>query len=71
MKQLTGAGGSGIVKISYVKKAFPNNRSEGMDLRDYFASTALQGFIMAGAEVEEAVIEAYLAADMMMKARGE
>ena len=26
-------------------KAFPTHREEGMDLRDYFAAKAMQGFI--------------------------
>jgi hypothetical protein len=30
-------------------KAFPNNRSEGMELRDYFAAKVLQGYISARA----------------------
>ena len=50
-------------------KAFPNHRSEGMDLRDYFAAKALQAIIAAGADTEEAAIEAYLIANMMMQAR--
>lgn len=62
-------------------KAFPNNRSEGMDLRDYFAAQA-----MTGAQIWDAVLNgtnpvfsgdgpakiaevAYAIADAMMKAR--
>jgi hypothetical protein len=33
-------------------KAFPNNRSEGMDLRDYFAAKVMQGFMQASASLE-------------------
>jgi hypothetical protein len=63
-------------------KAFPNHRSEGMDLRDYFAAQA-----MTGAQIWDAVLNgthpvfegsdgptklaevAYAVADAMMKAR--
>ena len=54
-------------------KAFPTHREEGMDLRDYFASDAMNGLIgkqlMIG--YDEAVIakDAYKMADAMMKAR--
>lgn len=65
-------------------KAFPNHRSEGMDLRDYFAAQAL-----TGAQIWDAVLNgrnpvfegsdgpiklaevAYAVADAMMKARGQ
>ena len=54
-------------------KAFPNNRSEGMDLRDYFAAKAMQGLVkVAFAEnvpKENVVKTAYKIADAMMKAR--
>lgn len=62
-------------------KAFPNHRSEGMELRDYFAAQA-----MTGAQIWDAVLNgknsvfegdgpakiaevAYAIADEMMKAR--
>jgi hypothetical protein len=64
-------------------KAFPNHRSEGMELRDYFAAQA-----MTGAQIWDAVLNgrnpvfsgdgpvklaevAYAIADAMMKAREE
>lgn len=63
-------------------KAFPNHRSEGMDLRDYFAAQAL-----TGAQIWDAILNgtnpvfdgsttklaeaAYAIADAMMKARGQ
>lgn len=34
-------------------KAFPNNRSEGMELRDYFAAKVMQSFIQASASLED------------------
>jgi len=53
-------------------KAFPNHRSEGMDLRDYFAAKALKGLINYSPEPEEHKLIAelcYQLADAMMKAR--
>jgi hypothetical protein len=49
-------------------KAFPNHRSEGMDLRDYFASVALVSLC----ETENAISAAraaYEYADAMIKER--
>lgn len=54
-------------------KAFPNMTNEkGMDLRDYFAAKAMQGFASdpdwaSGATAAAEI--AYLWADAMMKAR--
>ena len=54
-------------------KAFPNNRSEGMDLRDYFAAKAMQGMLAengGGALHNQDLAEfAYALADAMMEAR--
>lgn len=59
-------------------KAFPNNRSEGMDLRDYFAAKAMQGMLAKHGAVygkkaaendKSGAIRAYKIADEMMKAR--
>ena len=58
-------------------KAFPNNRSEGMDLRDYFAAKAMQGICVSKDEAGTLInhgykwiaSEAYCIADAMMKAR--
>lgn len=52
-------------------KAFPNNRSEGMELRDYFAAQAMQAVITKyGLGYENGhAIKAYEIADLMMKAR--
>jgi hypothetical protein len=70
-------------------KAFPHSfekvpnhprfaESEGMDLRDYFAAKAMQGFlaegtafgVKAGETIEQATARvSYLQADAMMKAR--
>ena len=54
-------------------KAFPNNRSEGMDLRDYFAAKAMQGLLSTVKDEEwqydEVAAVAYEMADEMMKAR--
>jgi len=65
-------------------KAFPsiespleskNNRvfpiSAGMDLRDYFAAKAMQGFLTKSGDVifDSLAIESYRVADAMMKAR--
>jgi hypothetical protein len=59
-------------------KAFPNHRSEGMDLRDYFAAKVIQGEIshdglLYGDRADEndrlAAKRAYKMADAMMEAR--
>ena len=58
-------------------KAFPNNRSEGMNLRDYFAAKAMQAIIINSKERDICVDEidgwighyAYTVADAMMKER--
>jgi hypothetical protein len=59
-------------------KAFPNNRSEGMDLCDYFAAKAMQVLLAekndAGTVLWEPMAAAeysYEVADAMMKARGQ
>jgi hypothetical protein len=63
-------------------KAFPGNRFEGMDLRDYFAAKAMQG-LLANPKLQEQILKtggafggwieesAYGMADAMMKARGQ
>jgi len=60
-------------------KAFPNHRSEGMDLRDYFAIKILQGFVIDACptwnkelrekEDSQYSIRAYKLADAMMEER--
>ena len=55
-------------------KAFPNHRSEGMDLRDYFAAKAMQGNIAACPTGEYLDVKlcakwAYDMAEAMMKER--
>jgi len=59
-------------------KAFPNHRSEGMDLRDYFAIKILQGEISNDglaygdyADENNRILakHAYKLADVMMKER--
>lgn len=58
-------------------KAFPDSHmcnNEGMDLRDYFAAKAMQGFFASGYYEGETDItslskNAYLVANAMMKAR--
>ena len=55
-------------------KAFPNNRSEGMELRDYFAAQALPALMHAdskpwGGNFEIHAEQAYKFADAMMEAR--
>ncbi len=58
-------------------KAFPNMTNEkGMDLRDYFAAKALQGFLANKSTfglptVERVAQDAYVFADAMMEARGK
>ena len=57
-------------------KAFPNHRSEGMDLRDYFAAKCMQSFMSSFHEDahwdgHEYADMAYQLADAMMKARGQ
>jgi len=51
-------------------KAFPNNRSEGMDLRDYFAAKAMVGQMWSD-NYEEDAKNCYKIADAMMEARKE
>lgn len=51
-------------------KAFPNNRSEGMELRDYFAAKAMVGQMWSD-NYEEDAKNCYKIADAMMKARKE
>lgn len=54
-------------------KAFPNHRSEGMDLRDYFATAVVQALLTTDTIPSSNVLiyarAAYEAADAMMKAR--
>jgi hypothetical protein len=63
-------------------KAFPNHRSEGMELRDYFAAKAVQSlWVLGPKEFEKRAKKenkdpadivagvAYYLADAMMKAR--
>ena len=53
-------------------KAFPNHRSEGMDLRDYFAAKAMQGLTAKygnDGDPETRSKESYRLADAMLKAR--
>ena len=57
-------------------KAFPNHRSEGMDLRDYFAAKAVQVLLAEKEDTGtvlwepiEAAEYSYEVADAMMKAR--
>ena len=61
-------------------KAFPtaadNGHSEnqdGMDLRDYFAAKAMQGFLTESGDVifDGLAIDSYRVADAMMKARND
>ena len=58
-------------------KAFPNVTGEkGMDLRDYFAAKALQGFLATKSPLDlppadVVASSAYAFADAMMKAREE
>ena len=52
----------------------PLEEMKGMDLRDYFAAKALQGFCVGGTQGDALDSIAYLTyrmADAMMKARGE
>ena len=54
-------------------KAFPNHRSEGMDLRDYFAAQAMQALMLKdrfdSISYERLCKGAYITADAMIKAR--
>ena len=61
-------------------KAFPGNRFEGMELRDYFAAKAMQGMTAysgavygknADSDDATGATRAYKIADAMMKARKE
>jgi hypothetical protein len=56
--------------------AFPNHRSEGMDLRDYFAAKAMQGILATDPEDQDhedgllaIAIVSYKMADAMIEAR--
>jgi hypothetical protein len=65
--------GSNTTREYSSMKAFPTHREEGMDLRDYFAATALQGMLAedgGGAASNKDLAEfAYVIADAMMEAR--
>jgi hypothetical protein len=52
-------------------KAFPNNRSEGMELRDYFAAKAMQAIRISKPNTDYDILaeHAYFVADQMMEAR--
>ena len=53
-------------------KAFPGNRFEGMELRDYFAAKVLHGFIkeeFTQPTYEQMAKACYELADAMMEAR--
>jgi hypothetical protein len=56
-------------------KAFPitsnYDENNGMELRDYFAAKAMQGFLTESGDVifDSLAIESYRIADAMMKAR--
>ncbi len=53
-------------------KAFPNHRSEGMDLRDYFAVKAMQASRSRNSQYEtwsDLAKDSYEIADAMMKER--
>lgn len=60
-------------------KAFPNHRSEGMDLRDYFAAKAMQAILSDGdiftllgkkhISIKTVTNASYEWADEMMQAR--
>ena len=53
-------------------KAFPNNRSEGMDLRDYFAAKAMAHWLSIPLSKNQKAIvakNAYEVADAMIKQR--
>lgn len=43
--------------------------STGMSLRDYFAASALTGFLAKGLSMHAAIQHAYEAADLMMEKR--
>ena len=48
-------------------RAFPNFRSEGMELRDYFAAKAMQ--VVKCSDYKTTAEYCYLLADAMMEAR--
>jgi hypothetical protein len=50
-------------------KAFPNHRSEGMDLRDYFAAQAMLTMTWNKGDDDIDAADCYKIADAMMKAR--
>ena len=53
-------------------KAFPNNRSEGMDLRDWLAGMAMQGIMSKeyfDGSYDDVATYAYKCADAIMKVR--
>jgi hypothetical protein len=54
-------------------KAFPGNRFEGMELRDYFAAKAMQAMVEESikrqSDPEAVASVAYMFADAMMEAR--
>jgi hypothetical protein len=50
---------------------FTANANTGMTLRDYFASSALTGFLAKGLSMASAVKYSYEAADLMLEQREE
>ena len=54
-----------------IMKAFPGNRFEGMELRDYFAAQAMQAIRISkpNTDYDKLAEHAYFIADQMMVAR--
>ncbi len=62
---------TGKITDLHKDRAFPNHRSEGMELRDYFAAKAMQRLIDLITNPKDVAAIAYKQADAMMKARYE
>ena len=54
-----------------VQEAYSMSTEQGMTLRDYFAAKALPRVMQDGKSFSEIAKDAYLMADVMMKAREE
>ena len=55
------------------ERVFPNEKTDGLSLRDYFAAMAMQGYVSRKPDVMHQIIaeEAYRYADAMLAERGK
>jgi hypothetical protein len=65
----TNTGGPAFPTEAYDLERQTVVREEGMTLRDYFATKAMQGILFEGLNESETAKNAYAMADAMLKAR--